>query len=273
MFLQSFICSIVFTRNNIDFYTSFLKLSIALNKSQKIWGKCMDSSEFPFHSLHTHQWMHYSCFNLFPHKIRQILQKVLCSLFQKCEWWHVQSYGVHSLYLFHDLDELCHADIINQTQHSMKNREQLVNVICILSTGVLFLLKMVSWSLPNRAELVLWERKKITVCLVEAQNWQCIEESAEVLPILCGSARWKSWFDFNGVFCLNCSSVKYTERLIEAKKAFSTLEVSATPNSFCHHCAKQTLKERAAWITTVHQKSTNASFLPPQLIDLWSYQK
>lgn len=111
--------------------------------------------------------------------------------------------------------------------------------------------------LSNRAKSVLWERKKIPACLAEAQSWQWVAESHELLSILCGSAWWKNWFDFNIAVCLNCSSVKCTERLIEAMKAFYTLKISATPNSVWHHGAKQLLKEHAAWITTVKQKSAN----------------
>lgn len=207
--------------------------------------------------------MHCSSFNLFPHKVSQIFQKVLCSLFQKYKWWHVQLYSAHSLYLFHKLDELCHTDTVNQAQHSMKHRQQLVDVICIPGTGVLLLLNMISWSLSNRAKLVLWERKKIPVCLAEAQSWQCVAESQEMLSILCGSALWQSWFDFNIVFCLDCSSVKYAERLIEAMKTFPTLEIPATSNSIYHHCAKQPVKECAAWITTVHNQQIHLPPPPP----------
>lgn len=55
MFLQSTICAIV-TRSNINFFFFFLKLSIALNSSENIWERCIDSSQVSS-SLSPHIWM------------------------------------------------------------------------------------------------------------------------------------------------------------------------------------------------------------------------
>lgn len=155
----------------------------------------------------------------FSHQASQLFQKVLRSLFQKYEWWHVQLYILHSLYLLHDWDELCHADTIKQIQQNVKHKQQLMDIICSPGTGVLLLLKMMPWSLSSQENLVLWDGRKTSNCLAAAESWQSIhsisllfgvemvQKSNELLSILCGSARWKSWFYFSIAFCLNCPSL------------------------------------------------------------------
>lgn len=97
--------------------------------------------------------------------------------------------------------------------------------------------------------------------------------SHEVLSILCGTAQWTSWFDFNIAFCLNCLSVKHTERLIEAMKAvFHFGNINNTKFNLPSLCRRAT---EGTCSMNYHSsgKINKYGFLPLQLFGIRSYQK